>query len=214
MFTPAMQYLTKQFAKMPEYLGPMENFVTKIQDGKLFAEVNGQFLEVVQAGASELAKLPYTLSDGLYVVGSGSTGACEALAVSGVAYFGVILASALAIKKPHPSYQAPVAAISTNNTTEQKKSAVNPAPSVEITLDEAMKQPQFYLLGITFSCIATGGLGMFAVAKPMMSEVFSSALPSIVTSAFAAKYLLMLSAGNLGKPFQAFIIQCLFDTLF
>jgi hypothetical protein len=38
------------------------------------------------------------------------------------------------------------------------------------------------------------------VAKPMMSEVFSSALPAIVTSAFASNFLLMLSTGNLGMP--------------
>ena len=39
---------------------------------------------------------------------------------------------------------------------------------------------------------------MMSVAKPMMSEVFSAVLPTVVTSAFAAKFLLMLSAGNLG----------------
>jgi MFS family permease len=32
----------------------------------------------------------------------------------------------------------------------------------------------------------------------MMSEVFSATLPHVVTSSFAANFLLMLSAGNLG----------------
>ena len=32
----------------------------------------------------------------------------------------------------------------------------------------------------------------------MMSEVFNTALPAIVTSAFASKFVLMLSGGNLG----------------
>jgi hypothetical protein len=38
-----------------------------------------------------------------------------------------------------------------------------------------------------------------SVAKPMMSEVFSNVLPEVVTSAFAAKYLLVLSAASLGE---------------
>ena len=40
--------------------------------------------------------------------------------------------------------------------------------------------------------------GLFSVAKPMMSEIFSSNLPSLVTAGFASAYVLALSAGNLG----------------
>ena len=57
---------------------------------------------------------------------------------------------------------------------------------------------QFYLLGTTFFCVACGGMGIFSVAKPMMGEVFSSTLPSLVTAAFASQYVQMLAAGNLG----------------
>lgn len=191
VFTPSVQYLMNKFHKLPEYLGPAEKFVTQIKDGRLFADVNGALVEVVNAGASELAKIPYTLSEGLYVVGSGSTGAAEALAVMGGVYFSIMMASALAFQKPHPTYVAPVAAITAST-------GKTPAPVNDITLEQAMRQPQFYLLGTTFTCLATGGMGMFSVAKPMMSEVFSAALPAIVTSAFAAKFILMLSAGNLG----------------
>ena len=52
--------------------------------------------------------------------------------------------------------------------------------------------------GATFFCLSAGGMGLFSVAKPMMSEVFSAALPALVTSAFASKFVLMLSSGNLG----------------
>ena len=69
----------------------------------------------------------------------------------------------------------------------------------DVSVDDAMKTTQFYLLGTTFFCVATGGMGLLSVAKPMMSEVFSAVLPAVVTSAFASKFLLMLSAGNLGK---------------
>lgn len=69
-FTPAVQYLMHRFAKLPEYVGTVDKFVTTFTDGKLFADVNGKLVEVVIAGPAELAKLSTSgLSEGLYVVG-------------------------------------------------------------------------------------------------------------------------------------------------
>lgn len=192
LFTPAVQYLMKQFSKMPDYLGPVGSVATKSVDGKLFAvQDGGSLIEVVQAGAAELAKIPYTLPEGLYAVGTGSTGAAEALACMGVGYFTVIMASALTLRRPHPNVAA-----------QFMPKASSTAPSIvaapNISMDEAMRAPQFYLLGTTFFCIATGGMGIMSVAKPMMGEVFSAAMPAIVTSAFAGKFVLMLASGNLG----------------
>jgi hypothetical protein len=108
----------------------------------------------------------------------------------GAGYFTVILASAMALRTPHPSYVVPGMEITSSS------SAVAKVP--DVTVDEAFKTPQFHLLGTAFFCVATGGMGLLSVAKPMMSDVFSTLLPALVTSAFASKYLLMLSAGNLG----------------
>jgi len=195
LFTPAVQYLMKHFAQMPTYLGPSSDFVQKVIAGKLYVDINGSDVEVVLAGATELAKIPYSLSEGLYVVGTGSTGAAEALAVMGATYFAIIMSSALTLKAPHPNYIESTAA-----SLKASSKAAAPLAVHNVTLEEAMKAPQFYLLGTTFFCLATGGMGMFSVAKPMMSEVFSSTLPAIVTSAFASNFLLMLSTGNLGMP--------------
>jgi MFS family permease len=202
-FTPAVQYLTKKFAKLPTYLGPANDFITQTVDGKLFAEVNGSLIEVINATSNELSKISYTLSEGLYIVGSGSTGASEALALMGATYFATILASSLAIKNPHPTVAASFALpnTSTNATaTDTTSAATTLATPVtkDVSVSEAMTAPQFYLLGTTFFCLASGGMGFFSVAKPLMSEVFSNALPALVTSAFAAKFVLMLSSGNLG----------------
>ena len=41
-------------------------------------------------------------------------------------------------------------------------------------------------------------MGLIGSAKPLMSEVFSGALPELVTAAFASSFILMLSVGNLG----------------
>lgn len=193
-FTPTVQYLMKHFAKVPDYLGPASNTVTQIVDGKLFASLDGKLIEVVQAGAAELAKLPPGFSEGFYAVGTGSTGAAEALAVMGAGYMAVILASSLAMKTPHPSYVPQGMAVASTGTTSASKAVA----IADVSVDDAMKTPQFYLLGTTFFCVATGGMGLLSVAKPMMSEVFSALLPAVVTSAFASKFLLMLSAGNLG----------------
>lgn len=205
VFTPLVQKLTKYFSKKPEFLGSFDDTVTEVIDGKLMASRGGEMVEVVQCGAAELAKLPYSIAEGLYVVGSGSTGAAEALAVLGLGYFSVMLGSALVIKSPHasvaPKFAPPTAAAVTPpvNAGGDKEVTVSSATSsYEITFDDAMRAPQFYLLGLTFFCLSGGGLGLFSVAKPMMSEVFSKAVPAIVTSAFASKFVLMLSAGNLG----------------
>jgi MFS family permease len=194
LFTPAVQYLTKKFAKMPDYLGSAEDFVTKTIDGKFFADVDGLMVEVVQAGASELSKIPYSsLQEGLYVVGSGSTGAMEALGTIGAAYFLSMFASSLLMKTPHPSYKVEAPPLSAGSAPVPQEQ-----PVVDLTVEEASRTRQFHLLGLTFFCLATGGMGLMSVAKPMMSEVFSSALPTIVTSAFATQFILMLAAGNLG----------------
>jgi MFS family permease len=78
VFTPLAQALMKHFAKLPEYVGPTKDFALQHIDGKMFTEVNGALVEVVEALSSDIAKLPYDLSEGLYVVGSGATGgACK-----------------------------------------------------------------------------------------------------------------------------------------
>ncbi len=106
-----------------------------------------------------------------------------------------MMLSALSFKQPHPSYKVdlspdPAAAAAASNKSMVKLP--------DLTIEEVTHTLQFHLLGITFFCVATGGMGMLSVAKPMMSEVFSAALPAIVTSAFATKFLLSLAAGNLG----------------
>ena len=83
LFTPAMQQLTQYFAKMPQYLGKMEDNVTRVVDGRFLVEVEGKTLEAMNATSCDLAKLPYDLAEGLYAVGTGSTGVAESLAVMG-----------------------------------------------------------------------------------------------------------------------------------
>jgi hypothetical protein len=198
VFTPAAQYLTKKFAKMPTYLGSAHDFVTKTIDGRLFAEVNDTLVEVVNAGATELGRLPYHLSEGLYVVGSGSSGVAESLGVLGLTYFTTILLSSLLLRNPHPTVMAKLAADAHVPSTTAVTTAAPHVMKRDAEVSEAMRAPQFYLLGTTLVCIAIGGMGFFSIAKPMMSELFGAAMPAVVTSAFAANFVQMISVGNLG----------------
>ena len=45
--------------------------------------------------------------------------------------------------------------------------------------------------------LCTGSMGLMSVAKPMISEVFSSSMPTIVTASFASSYLLAMAGGEL-----------------
>ncbi|RYG65939.1 MFS transporter, partial [archaeon] len=198
-----MLILHSYFAKAPTYLGKPEDFLTSTIEGKLYASLHGDLLEVVKVTSHELQKLSLQIPEGLYVVGTGSTGAAEALAVMGGAYFSIMMLSALSIKTPPTSYIPPEPYTVEDKPPEPPVPIQRPIPiqhkvSPVYTVDQAFRSPQFHLLGLSFLCVSTCGMGLFSVAKPMMSEIFSSALPALVTSTFAANYLLGMSAGNLG----------------
>lgn len=156
-------------------------------------------VEAVHATSSEIALLPshwQGLSEGLYAVGTGSTGAGEALLASGVMYGSLMLMSSLLIRRPHPEWQPEdMKLLPACDSSEEQQHT----PS--LTVDQVMRTPQFYLLGTTFACLTTGTYGLFAVAKGMMGEVFSGALPLIVTASFTSSYLMMLSVANLSGRF-------------
>lgn len=60
-----------------------EQVSTVVEEGKMFAKTASGLVEVVSVSSAELARLPYDLAEGIYVVGTGSTGAAAALGVSG-----------------------------------------------------------------------------------------------------------------------------------
>jgi MFS family permease len=73
-----------------------------------------------------------------------------------------------------------------------------------MTVERAMRSPQFYLLWIVLCFNVTAGIGVLGVARTMMSEIFGSTLPGVVDAGFAATYVLMISVFNmLGRFFWA-----------
>jgi len=186
-FAPMMNYLSAKYAQMPEYLG--KSIETVNEGGKLFTKVGDTMQEVVMATAQDLAKLPYSdLSEGFYLVGSGNTGVAPALATIAAIYGATVVTSALLMKKPAPGYIP-------DGWTPPSTSAGGSDQNVNVAT--VMKTPQFWLLFSTSTLLCTGGMGLMSVAKPMISEVFSTAMPSVVTASFASSYLLAMAGGNL-----------------
>jgi hypothetical protein len=184
-FTPMMNFLQKQFVVMPQYLGKTIETVT--EGGKMFAQVGDGLKEVVYATVNDLAKLPYTdLAEGFYLVGSGNTGVASGLAVMGGIYAVTTMTSAFILKRPTPGY-VPAGYVPPEGA----------GPSLNVSVGDVMKTPQFWLLFSASTLLCTGGMGLMSVAKPMIGEVFTSSMPGLVTAAFASSYLLVRHLINL-----------------
>jgi len=184
-FTPAINAMCIKFSTLPTYLGSTIDVV--VENGRQFAQVGGQLQEVVYATASDLAKLPYDgLLEGFYVVGSGNTGVTAGLATIGAIYGVGILAASLMMKRPPPGY------LPAGYTPPDTSGGAN------VHVDNLLRTPQFWLLWSTATLLATGGMGLMSVAKPMIQNVFTGAMPLLVTPAFASGYLMAMAAGNLG----------------
>lgn len=65
-----------------------EQVATVMKGGQMFADTASGMVEVVSVNAAEMARLPYDLAEGLYVVGSGSTGAAAGLGICGERSYG------------------------------------------------------------------------------------------------------------------------------
>lgn len=192
---PLKEFLIRIFAEAPQYLGPVESVYLIIEEGRRLAIVAGQRLEVVVAGPGDASGLTATASDGVYVVGTGGTGAAEAFFALGTLYFIVMLLAAFAYRIPAPGW-TPNGAGSEDGSRQTRES-----PGESVHLNEAHKTPQFYLLWVVLCFNVAAGTGVISVAKTIMSDIFGSTLPGIVTPSFAALYVLMISVFNMGGRF-------------
>ena len=82
------------------YLGTADAVNLVTENGRRLAEVGGQLKEVVIATAAEAAAMPIPGLEGVYVVGTGSTGAAQAFFTLGAVYFTTIMGGAFAYRVP------------------------------------------------------------------------------------------------------------------
>ncbi len=191
---PLKEFFLQYFYRPPQYLGTVDAVDMIIHSGRRFAEVGGHLKEVVIAGAADAAHVlvPGSEAAGVYLVGTGSAGVAETFLLFGVVYFLVIMVSAFLYRVPVPGYkprgwEPPADEDSTKRMISQK----------DVHTDQALKTPQFYQVWVVLCLNVTAGIGIISVAKTMMTEIFSNALPDIVDVTFAATYVLMIGVFNM-----------------
>ena len=189
--TPMKEYFIRLFYRAPEYLGTQSQVELATEAGRRFAEVGGVLREVVIVGATEARDMTLPGPEGVYVVGSGATGVAEAFILIGLIYLAVMLIAAFSYRlPPHgwqpDGWQAP---------DEDARNKLITTANVDI--DQALKTPQFYQLWIVLCLNVTAGIGVLGVARTMITEIFGTTLPLTVDTAFAATYVVMISAFNM-----------------
>ena len=193
---PLKEWLTSVFYRAPDYLGPTGTVELVTEGGRRFAEVSGRLQEVVVVTANELSQMTAPGPEGVYVVGTGNTGAAETFLVLGLGYFAVMLAAAFSYRVPadgwRPEGWSPPAAADAGRRM---------IGAVEVTIERATRSPQFWLLWIVLCFNVTAGIGVLGVAKTMITEIFGAKLSHVVDARFAATYVLMISVSNMAGRF-------------
>ena len=189
--TPMKEYFIRLFYRAPEYLGTQSQVELATEAGRRFAEVGGVLREVVIVGATEARDMTLPGSEGVYVVGSGATGVAEAFILIGLIYLAVMLIAAFSYRLPPQGWQPD----GWQAPDEDARNKLITTANVDI--DQALRTPQFYQLWIVLCLNVTAGIGVLGVARTMITEIFGTTLPQTVDTAFAATYVVMISAFNM-----------------
>ena len=190
--------IMKLFYVAPDYLGTVDEVNLITESGRRMAEVADGLREVVVIGANDVANMLMPGPEGVYLVGTGNIGVAQTFFTLGVIYFVIMMIAAFAYRVPREGWlpEGYVVPDETKGMITQH----------DVDIDEALKTPQFWQLWIMLCLNVTAGIGVLAVAKTMMKDIFGSALPNVVNLEFAATYVLMISVFNmLGRFFWASI---------
>jgi Major Facilitator Superfamily len=175
-----------------DYLGSVDavNMLTD-ESGRRVVEIAGAMKEVVVVGANDVANMIVAGQEGVYLIGTGTVGVAQAFFSLGAIYFTIMMCAAFAYRLPAVGW---------------KPEGWEPPPETaqhgmitqhHVHIDEALKTRQFYQLWVVLCFNVTAGIGVLAVAKTMMTEIFGTTLPNIVDFGFASTYVLMISAFNM-----------------
>lgn len=192
---PLIRWLLSVYAKAPEFLGAESAVSLITEGGRRFAETAAGKVEVVIASATQAAALPGDAQAGVYVVGTGDTGASATFVTMGIIYFIVmIIASFL--------YRVPAEGWSPEGWDSTKLTSKKMVTENDVHIDESLKTRQFWLIWIVLCFNVTAGIGVIGVGKTMINEIFGNL--AFVTAGFAATYVLMISVFNMtGRFFWA-----------
>ena len=188
---PMFTKMLEKFRTIPDYLGSVSSQKLTTIDGKQFCDIGGELKEVIVTTAADVNALG--LQEGIYVVGTGSTGATETFLILGTIYSLIMSISSFAYRLPDERYSKNFAK---NNITKDK--APMPITKHNVDVSTASKTKQFWLMWSGFGLAITGSYGILSCGKTLLVDVFERAYPEIVTAAFAATFVALISASNLG----------------
>lgn len=190
---PLKEFLIRHYYQAPQYLGAVDAVALSTNSaGQRMVQIDGVLREAVVVGSAEVRNMIVPGEPGVYLVGTGDVGAAGTFLTLGVGYFLVMLAAALLYRLPAPGWQP-----AGWTPPDAEKSRIRMISVHNVTISEAMRTPQFYLLWIVLCFNVTAGIGILGTAKTMMSEIFGSRLPLIVTAGFASTYAQMTSIANM-----------------
>ena len=95
---PVKGWLLNVFQQAPDFLGAQDTVATVVENGRVFAETAAGKVEVVIASAAQAAS--FGGEAGVYVVGTGATGAAQTFLTLGVVYFVVMILAAFQYRVP------------------------------------------------------------------------------------------------------------------
>ncbi|MEM6383945.1 MAG: OFA family MFS transporter [Pseudomonadota bacterium] len=189
---PLKQWLLSIYQKAPDFLGAESAVSLVTEGGRRFAETTNGLVEVVVASADQAAS--FGGEAGVYVVGTGNTGAASTFLTLGIVYLLVMIFAAFQYRVPREGWKPA--------GWEPKPVASGMVTRNNVHIDQALKTPQFWLLWVVLCFNVTAGIGVIGVAKTMINEIFGDL--ALVTAAFAGTYVLMISVFNMvGRFFWA-----------
>ena len=192
---PLIRWLLSIYAKAPEYLGAESAVNLITEGGRRFAETAAGKVEVVIASAKQAAAISSEALEGVYVVGTGDTGASATFVTLGVGYFIVMMIASF-------MYRVPAADWAPDGWDAAKLTSKKMVTENDVHIEQSMKTPQFWFIWIVLCMNVTAGIGVIGVGKTMINEIFGDL--AIVTAGFAATYVLMISVFNMtGRFFWA-----------
>lgn len=202
--TPLSSALIGYFQKLPTRLGSADEVTMVMQDGARYVETAQGLKEVVVATVSDLATIPGAV-EGVYLVGTGSTGVAPCFLALGAIYFTSMFTGAMLQRVPREGWRPegyvppgeapePPATSSSSPSHADKVSAL--ITRANVSCAQAMKTPQFWMIWTAVGAYAVAGVSVIAVGKTIMGDTFGRAMPELVTASFAASYVAALSAAN------------------
>lgn len=197
---PMIEGFLKFYYQAPQYLGTVDSVHLVTQAGRRMVEVAGNLQEVVVIGANDIAKMIVPGPEGVYLAGTGNVGVAPTFFTIGIIYLTIMLLASFAYRVPPDGWKP---AGWEPPKEGEHKSMIS---QHDVHIDQALKTRQFYQLWVVLCFNVTAGIGVLAVAKTMMTEIFGTTLPHIVDLNFAATYVLMISFFNMvGRFFWASI---------